>query len=129
MLKQLKTILLSYEHLFFTLLEDNYNIHPKNLKSKSRASEGPVPTFIAPQLPRRIKRYRLNSQEYLLHQIIMFKTSDYEIKLVRSVVFIEYSSFLHHYITEIFLNVALNIIALTPHHSHGGMQADRKIEE
>jgi len=60
-----------YEHLLFTLLEDNYNTRPKNLKSKSRASEGPVPTFIAPQIPRRIRRYRLNSQEYLLHQIIM----------------------------------------------------------
>ena len=51
------------------------------------------------------------------------------IKVVRSVVFIEYSGFLLHYITEIFLKVALNIITLTPLHSHGGMQADRKIEE
>ena len=71
--------------LVFTLLEDNYNTHPKNLKSKSTASEGCAPTFIEPQIPHRIRRYRLNSQEYLLHQIIMKPL----IKFVRSVVLIK----------------------------------------
>ena len=40
---------LSTSILVFTLLEDNYNTHPKNLKSKSTASEGCAPTFIAPR--------------------------------------------------------------------------------